>query len=149
MMGALKGNLPMHDVGFVLGWAVGLSLLVGEMGAFCRSNTDHASHIHSPGWGQPLLRVLSNPGERTYYDFILKVRAWGPGRRTGLVPYCEVPRCFSWDPDRHSPEEVGHVVILQCWGIVCCCVRHRLLLLLFSKARVMGVLGARESILIL
>lgn len=44
MMGALKGNLPMHDVGFELGQAVGLNLLVGEMGAFCRSNTDHASH---------------------------------------------------------------------------------------------------------
>lgn len=51
MMGTLKGG-PSRDVGFELGQVVGLSLLVGEMGAFCGNNTDHASHVHSPERGQ-------------------------------------------------------------------------------------------------
>lgn len=129
-------------MGFELGQVVGLSLLVGEVGAFCRNDTDCASHTPSPGWDQALLRVLSNTGERTCCDFIPKVGIWGPGRGTGLVPYCEVLRWFSW-------EVIGHVVILQCWGRVCCCVKHGLLLLLFSRAPVMGRFAARRCILIL
>lgn len=49
-------------MGFELGQVVGLSLLVGEMGAFCRSHIDHASHTPSPGQSQALLRVTLGRG---------------------------------------------------------------------------------------